>query len=474
MVPPVTHAVELSQYTPGHRAELEALLATPEWRRVIDAGLVDEVRGNRTKPGTTIDYIDTVVDQLAAFNEPAVREQIARGQRDRTRLLAQLGTWPDRLEGRNPTLSFLGLTVTYDCNFDPRCVYCNQEWRDATVGLDGWKRLVDEATEHNGGSGPYIYITGGEPLNLEDAIWGCDGLVAHASRRGAAVNVNTNALKVTPEIALRLIQCGTSKLHISLDTPVRSVQDYLWGGERQGRVLEGIYHLQLARELVGVTHPEIHTNCVLSKLSLDTFPQLFALLLDKRKQLSDRQHPLFQDLFPHVIPVGGDSNADLRPTAEEFRRFYDEIWPRVCDQWSEYQGTLGVPEGDRGVLFGYFSNPFLRVEHEGGLDAYVESSAAGRYGELALSQHCYVAPTQASVSPDGAQFRCGSHAVRRDLATGNAGTGHLIDNIRAGVDGLDQLPNPDQCYGCALATLYINQSVERKLEEKIDELIEAA
>ncbi len=133
-----------------------------------------------------------------------------------------------------------------------------------------------------------------------------------------------------------------------------------------------------------------------------------------------------------------------------------------------------MPEDDRGVLFGYFSNPFLRVEHQGGLDAYVQSSAAGRYGELALSRYCYVAPTQASVSPDGVQFRCGSHAVRRDLATGNVGAGHLLDNIRAGIDGLDRLPNPDQCCGCALATLYINQSVEKKLGEKIDELIEAA
>lgn len=466
--------VDLSQYTPGHRAELESLLATPEWQRAIETGLVDEVQADRTEPGETLDYIGTVVDQLLGFNGGAVRHQIAAGNRHRDQLLAQLGRWPERLNGQNPTLSFLGLTVTYDCDFDPRCIYCNQEWRAATVGLDGWKRLVDEATEHNGGSGPYIYITGGEPLNLEEALWGRDGLVAHASRRGAAVNVNTNAFKVTPEIALRLIQCGTSKLHISLDTPDRAVQDHLWAGERQARVLEGIYHLQLARDLVGVTHPEIHTNCVLTNLSLDTFPRLFAFLLDKRQQLTDRRHPLFQDLFPHVVPVGGDTNAELRPTADQFRRFYDQIWPEVCDLWSEHQGTLGVPEEDRAVLFGYFSNPFLRVEHKGGLDAYVQSSAAGRYGELALSRYCYVAPTQASVSPDGAQFRCGSHAVRRTLSTGDAGAGHLLDNIRAGVSGLDHLPNPDQCYGCALATLYINQSVEKKLYERIDALIDAA
>jgi len=285
--------VDLSQYTPDHRAELEQLLDSPDWRRLIDTGRVAEVQSGRVEPGTTRDYIDTVVDQLLAFNEPAVRQEIAGGGSERAHLLDRLRRWPPGLEGRDPLLSFLGLTVTYDCNFDPRCVYCNQEWLERTVSPEDWRRVVAEATEHNGGSGPYIYITGGEPLNVEEELLGRDGLVAFASRRGAAVNINTNAFLITPEIALRIVESGLSKLHISLDTDDREVQDHLWGGERLERVLEGIYHVQLARDLVGSPDPEIHTNCVLTRLNFDALPRLFSFILTKRKQLADRKQPLF-------------------------------------------------------------------------------------------------------------------------------------------------------------------------------------
>ena len=121
--------------------------------------------------------------------------------------------------------------------------------------------------------------------------------------------------------------------------------------------------------------------------------------------------------------------------------------------------------------YAIYTCPTLEQALAGGLEAYAETSARGRYGELALARHCYVAPTQASVSPDGLQYRCGSHAVRRLRSTGDVHTDGLLDSIRRGVDGQDDLPDPEQCYGCALATLYINQSVETKLTERLDSLL---
>jgi hypothetical protein len=215
----------------------------------------------------------------------------------------------------------------------------------------------------------------------------------------------------------------------------------------------------------------IHTDCVLTNRNLDLFPELFAFILDKHKQTADKDDPLFYDLFPHVIPIGGSDNNHLRPSEDEFRRFYEEIWPQVCEMWNTYQDKVGVAEDKRGPLFGYFSNPFLRVAHKGGLDAYVKASAEGRYGKLALAQHCYVAPTQASFTPDGHQHRCGSHGIRRILPIGNIAERGVFDSIRAGVSGLETLPQEDHCYGCALATLYINQAVESKLREKLEAML---
>jgi len=466
--------IDLGHYAPSHRAELEKLLTSPGWQETLDSGLIEEVKAERIEPGQTRDFIGTVVDELLEANGKRVEELIAQGNEDQDQLICELGKWPDRLDGKNPKISFLGLNVTAKCNFNPRCVYCNQPQVESSVGLDGWKKIVEEVTTNNEGIGPYIYITGGEPLLLKEEIWGDDNLVAFASRRGAGVNVNTNSLLLTPEVALRLIKVGLFKLHISLDTSDEAVQNYLLGGERMDRVLEGIYNVQLARDLVGVSYPEIHTNCVLTKKNLDLFPDLFRFILEKRKQTTDRKDPLHNDLFPHVIPVGGGSNDGLRPSVAEFRRFYDKIWPAVCDIWNRYQGEMGVPEDKRGVLFGYFSNPFLRVEHEGGLEAYLQTSAKGRYGSRALPRYCYVAPTQGSFTPDGYQFRCGSHAIRRILPIGKADEGGFFDNVRDGIAGLDDLPQEKHCYGCALATLYINQAVEKKLGEHLESLLQPA
>jgi len=462
---------DLNHYTQVHRLELEELLKSQRWQETINSSLIDEVKNEKIEPGKTRSYIGTVVEQLVEFNEEKVGGLIAQGCEDKDYLFRELSRWPDGLEGRNPILSFLGFNVTSKCNFEPKCIYCNQPWVESSVDVEGWKEVIEEVTANNNREGPYIYITGGEPLLLGEEIWGDDGIIKFASERGAAVNVNTNALDLTPAVALRFIKVGLARLHISLDTSDGDVQNYLFGGDRFEQVIEGIYNVQLARDIIGVSYPAIHINCVLTNRSLDSFPQLFAFILEKHKQTVDRSDAFVNDLFPHVIPVGGSSNDHLRPSEDEFRRFYEQRWSEVCQMWNSYQGKLGVPEDKRAGLIGYFGNPFIRIDHKGGLDAYVKASAEGRYGKLALREYCYVAPTQATFTPDGNQYRCGSHAVRRILPTGNIKDRGVIDNIREGIAHLDNLPQEEDCYGCALATLWINQSVESKLKEKLESML---
>jgi len=458
---------DLTNYTQEHRLELEELLHSPQWQATINSGLIEEVKAERIEPGKIRNFNDTVVDQLLGFNEEGIKKLINQGCQDKDYLFRQLSKWPDSLQGKDPIISFLGLNVTSKCNFDPKCIYCNQPHIESLVDLDGWKSIVEEVTANRNGEGPYIYITGGEPLILGEDIWGDNGLIRFATERGTGVNVNTNAVKLTPEIVLRFIKAGLAKLHISLDTSDKDVQNYLRGGEHFDQVLEGIYNLQLARDIIGVSYPVIHLNCVLTNKNLNLFPRLFAFILEKHKQTAHKDDPFFNDLFPHVIPIGGSTNDCLRPSEDEFRRFYEEVWPEVCQMWDSFQENLGVSKEKRGPLFGYFSNPFLRVEHQGGLDAYVKASAQGLYGKLALPPYCYVAPTQATFTPDGYQYRCGSHAIRRLLPIGNIRERGVFHNIREGISDLDNLPQEEHCYGCALATLYINQAVEKKLKEKL-------
>jgi len=451
--------------------ELERLLHSPAWQETLSSGIIEEVKSQRIEPGKTRNFIDTVVDQLLGFNEKRIKKLIEQGCDDKDYLFRELSMWPDSLAGKDPIISFLGLNVTTKCNFDPKCIYCNQPSIESLVDLDGWKRIVEEVTANNDGKGPYIYITGGEPLILAEDIWGDNGLIRFTTQRGTGVNVNTNAVMLTPVVALRSIKAGLARLHISLDTSDENVQNHLRGGEHFDQILEGIYNVQLARDIIGVSYPVIHLNCVLTNRNLDLFPQLFAFILEKHKQTADKDDPFYNDLFPHVIPVGGSTNDWLRPSEDEFRRFYQEVWPQVCQMWDSFQEKLGVSKEKRRALIGYFSNPFLRVEQRGGLDAYLKASAAGLYGKLALSQYCYVAPTQAAFTPDGYQYRCGFHAIRRFLPVGNIRERGVFDNIREGISGLDNLPQEEYCCACALATLYINQAVEKKLKEKLASML---
>ncbi len=467
--------IDLSHYSRDHREELESLIASDEWQDVLTSGLIEDVRLHRIQPAETRSFIDTVVDQLLEFNEGNVATLIAGGNSDKEELFSVLSTWPDNLHGKDPRLSFVGINLTAECNFKPKCRYCNQPWVPSTESLEDWRRIVAEVASNTTDGGPYLYMTGGEPLVLGEQLWGDNGLIRFATEHGAGVNVNTNATLLTPKVALHLIKAGLGKLHISLDTSEPGLQNYLFGGDfsatdRFDRVMRGIYNVQLARDIVGANYPVIHTNCVLTKENLDTFPLLFEFILEKHKQTADRQDAFYNDLFPHVIPVGGSNNDERLPSADEFRRFYTKIWPRVCEIWDNYQGDRGVVEDERGVLFGYFSNPSLRVEHEGGLEAYIDVSTKGEYGKLALSQDCYVWPTQIALTPDGNYHRCGAHAIRRCLSLGNMSEQGIFDSIRENIHTIE-LPQEQYCSGCALATLYINQAVEAKLNGKIEDML---
>lgn len=465
-------------YTSDHKSELNDLLKSPAWQAVLDSGLVEEVAKEKLVPYPMRNFIDTVYDQLLEFNLKKTIALQKSGCNDRDQLLSQLSTWPHELEGKDTRLSFVGINLTSDCNFKPSCIYCNQPAIPALTDLEDWKEVLSEITQDHESEGdfkkgPYIYFTGGEPLLLGEVIYGDNGLVNFATKRGATININTNGVLLTPEVCLKLIKAGTGRLHISLDSADEKIQNELFRGELYNSVLQGIYNMQLARDLVGVNHPVIHTNCVLTIKNMDHFPELFDFILTKTKQTADQSDPLFNDLFPHVIPVGGESNAALRPLTKDFIRFFEEIWPEASSSWEKFQDAYGVHGKDQTPLFGYFSNPFLRVRHKGGFDKYVEAAAEGRYGKLALSRKCYVAPTQASFSPDGMQYRCGSHAIRRYMPVGQTGKGVIFENIRKGIYGLKELPEEESCYGCSMATLYINQSVEHSLKIKISELMTA-
>jgi MoaA/NifB/PqqE/SkfB family radical SAM enzyme len=409
---------------------------------------------------------------LIRKNGPKVESLIRSGVRDEGELLRHLSDWGEALKDEDDfPILFLGLVLTLDCSFDPKCLYCNQRWLPVTMELEDWKRVIKSVCEPKP---PYVYLTGGEPLILGEKVWGDDGIVAFATRLGCAVNVNTNAELITPRVALQMVKIGLSRLHISLDTPDLEIQSALFRGrDRVESVLKGIFNIQIAREVLGANHPLIHINCVLTRWNMFDFPKLLRFILDIREARSD--DPSFADFAFHLIPVGGCENDFIRPTAEEWKRFYTETWEEAREVWADYQREIGVPIEKRKPLEGFvpFANPFLRVDHRVSLDEYCEHAASGIYWRTALTERCYVAPTQGFVLPNGLQHWCGAHAIGRPTSIGNVKESPFRENILRNLHRLSELPNRF-CYNCAGATCVINQTVERALKEEISKRIHSA
>ena len=257
-------APSFTHYQPAHRDRLRALAETPEWRGFLSraAALRQWKVDTRLPPAAPSQQV-RANEYLRERNAERVKKLLRQGVTDEGKLVEVLGNWETALAGgdRFPIV-FLGLVLTLDCVFTRRCLYCNQTWLPRRLTLDDWKALLSEAADP---IPPYVYLTGGEPLLLGAEVWGDGGLVAFATELGCAVNINTNAVMMTPHVALQLAKVGLAKLHISLDSTDPEVQRELFQGPgRAEAAWNGLYNVQIAREVLGVNHPQIHINCVLT------------------------------------------------------------------------------------------------------------------------------------------------------------------------------------------------------------------
>jgi len=463
--------VDLAQFTPAHAARLTEVWQSPEWEEAREAGWIEAARERLATPPATENVFSLPADHLRAINGPRVRELIAAGERDEDRLLAVLGTWPDTWPADLPVrLAFLGLNLGFACNMEPRCIYCNQVPVPERLTPDAWRELL-KGVAVTDGKGPYVYLTGGEPLLLGEELWGADGLIRAAGGAGAACNLNTNALLLTPQVALGLVSSGLGRVHISLDTHRPELQDEIHRCPgRWEQVVRGLHHMQIAKVALDAAHPVIHINCVLTRLNAPHFPAFLQFLLDRKPRREGGSSP---DLDFHLIPVGGEQNRELRLTAEGYERFFTETWEAADAVWQQYQEDIGLPADQRGHLHEKmpFMSPYHRVQQRGPLREWAEQAARGEPAGLALTPRCYVGPTQGFVLPDGTQYWCGGHTVSRPEPVGDACNGGVQSNIRAAVGQMAGVPSV-ACQSCAGATQAINQNVEAALRQTIRDWIE--
>ncbi|MGQ9730422.1 MAG: radical SAM protein [Candidatus Zipacnadales bacterium] len=473
--------LDFSDFLPEHAQRLATIAHSEPWRSLLaDREHLEHLRATMITAPPIPDPSNLLLSALMATNERRVRHMIANGATDVESLVWELGHWPDRWDGPPPPLSFVGIYLTLACNARPRCMYCNQRAVKRSLPISAWRQLVCELIGGNGPR-PYFSYTGGEPLMCGEELYGPSGLIRLAAEAGAASNINTNALALTPQVALALVHSGTARLHISLDTASAQLQDRLAGAPGRFELyVRGIYNVQIAREVLGANHPLIHVNCVLTTINLFEYPQLVRFLLERKRVRTPgaegawRTDPHYRDLGIHLIPVGGAENDVIRPSAADWERFLTETWAEAASVWDEYQTRVGVPQPERLSYddYAFFANMYRRVQYKGTLHDYCKAAAQGAQSTLGLGKRCLVAPTQAFFLPDGSQHWCGGHGVSRPQPLGDRETGSIQENIAHALPQLSQYPN-EFCTGCPVACLFINQGTEKALRNQVEEWLQS-
>jgi MoaA/NifB/PqqE/SkfB family radical SAM enzyme len=128
------------------------------------------------------------------------------------------------------------LFLTENCNL--RCISCNC-WRENTqqeLSTDEWKDVLRQLAAlqiHKAN------FTGGEPLIRPDAI----ELLGYAHEQGVShLHLNTNGIRLAPEVTRQVLDAGVRSFNISVDGPTGLVHDRIRG--RLGAFDTTITHLE--------------------------------------------------------------------------------------------------------------------------------------------------------------------------------------------------------------------------------------
>ena len=141
----------------------------------------------------------------------------------------------------------------WKCN--QKCAFCyagGQKLASSKeLSSDDWKKIIDKLWS---AGVPMVTFTGGEPTLREDIA----ELIGYAKR--FVTRLNTNGIKLTPELAHRLRAAGLDSVQITLYSHDEKTHNALVGAERFSDTVNGIKNALLAGLDVSVNTPLCTSN----------------------------------------------------------------------------------------------------------------------------------------------------------------------------------------------------------------------
>lgn len=187
----------------------------------------------------------------------------------------------------------LDIEVTSNCNL--KCPFCATTYSKFKNGFMQWeiaKKILDEAGE----KGLYAckFNFRGEPLLRKEL-----GLfISYAKKRGIIdVFFNTNAVLLTEEMAMMLIDSGLDRLTVSFEGFEKEMYERSRIGAKFENVVSNVERLRSLREKIGSKKPKIRVQAVLIPELENRLDEYITFWKDKVDQVS------YNDLEPSVDTV---------------------------------------------------------------------------------------------------------------------------------------------------------------------------
>ncbi|MFO7710529.1 MAG: radical SAM protein [Candidatus Woesearchaeota archaeon] len=308
------------------------------------------------------------------------------------------------------------ISIIRDCN--NRCIMCGH-WQDPKrkekiITLENFKRLVNDLKELGIKK---VRITGGEPLLHPDLF----EMIRSVKEQDLFIEICTNGILVTEEMAKKLVSAGVDQVSISLDAGDESLHDRIRGNKGAfERSVQAFRHLRKHDSFL-----KLHCNTVIMNENYRNLDKLVELAED-----IGISHITLAPLKMYISQL-----EKLKLTKEQQEEFYFKIYPSLKEKARQVRINV---------------TPILI---EGDTDQQLKAFTEELFGEYIYNRYyCFKPLRRFDIKSDGSVLPC-CGLLDDDLIMGNINQQSIIDiwnsekyrQYRLST----KIPRHEQCRYCA-------------------------
>lgn len=273
---------------------------------------------------------------------------------------------------------FLEVESTYACNY--RCPKCprtaiSHEGMSGSLSNEMFDKLFAEAAQY--GLPSITFSHGGEPLMRKDLAQ----LLAKAREAGIVDRMfHTNGSLLDYDRSVELIDCGLTKINISLDAASPEVYDRVRPGGDYRKVVDNVENFLRAKKEAGKSYPRVRVSFVVSEENRHEQAKFYEIWKDKVNVIS------FQKLYDFEKSHGAKGASAGECSGIDY----------CCSQLTQLltvncKGDIYICEHDysKEYLLGNLATHTIHdCWHSEQMNRFRQLHKAGRFHEIPMCRKC--------------------------------------------------------------------------------------